>query len=148
MNFKLHQFPVPADSVEDSAIGWAVIVTKYQNQWMFVQHWNRETFEVPGGTREIGESVLDCAMRELYEETGSVTFKLYPLEVYSIKHPDNSLSYGQLFFADVSEMEALQPNSEIEEVALIDEHPDNLTYPSVHTALFERAAEFSQRLIQ
>ncbi len=142
MDFKIHQFPV--ESVQDSSIGWAVVVTRYKNRWIFVKHKNRDTFEVPGGTRDRNESTVDCARRELYEETGSAIFEIFPLEVYSIKHPDNSISYGQLFFANVTEITEL-PDSEINEVQLFDKLPDNLTYPFVHSVLFQRAVEFATK---
>ncbi len=45
------------------------------------------TWEVPGGTMEIGETVEECLLREIYEEVGlSVHIKRY---LYSWKIPRN-----------------------------------------------------------
>ncbi len=141
--FKVYQFP--AMEVEDSSIGWAVILAKYQNQWVFVKHKERDTFEAPGGTREKHEGIAECAKRELYEETGAMQFKITALEVYSIKHENHSVSYGQLFYAEISELSGL-PESEIKEVKLFNSCPKNLTYPFVHSVLFQRAVEYSENL--
>ena len=114
-NFKINNFP--ENPVPDSSIGWAVIVAKYLNQWIFVKHKDRESFETPGGTREKNESIIECAKRELFEETGAIDFEITPLEIYSIKHPDSSVTYGQLFYAHISKRTDL-PECEIEEMKL------------------------------
>lgn len=139
MNYKIHQFPVK--KVQDSKIGWAVVIARYQHQWVFVKHKNRDTFESPGGTREANESIIECAKRELYEETGSVKFEIFPLEIYSIKHSNDTISYGQLFFANVSKISDL-PDSEIEKIRLFDDLPNKLTYPFVHSVLFQRVVDY------
>ncbi|MFR7445451.1 MAG: NUDIX domain-containing protein [Sellimonas intestinalis] len=43
-----------------------------------------ETYEVPGGHREAGETIDETARRELYEETGATDFDLFPVCVYSV----------------------------------------------------------------
>ena len=46
------------DTVEDSFFRFAVILTRYQGQWVFCKHKERDTYEAPGGHREAGESIL------------------------------------------------------------------------------------------
>lgn len=72
------------DVVEESLIKFAVIISKSNGKWVFCKHKERDTYECPGGRREDGESVLDCAKRELYEETGAVDFAIAPICVYSV----------------------------------------------------------------
>ncbi len=139
-DFKINNFP--EKYVQDSCIGWAVIVAKYLNQWIFVKHKDRDTYEIPGGTRETNESVLECSKRELYEETGAIQYDITPLEIYSIRHSDSSVTYGQLFYANILKIIDL-PDSEISEVQLFKHLPDELTYPYVHPVLFQRALEYS-----
>ena len=72
------------DSVDDSLLKFAVIVSQSNGKWVFCKHKERDTYEVPGGHREAGESILETAKRELQKETGAVRFDMKPLCVYSV----------------------------------------------------------------
>ena len=56
------------DSVDDSLLKFAVIIAKSNGKWVFCKHKERTTYELPGGHREKGETILDTAKRELQEE--------------------------------------------------------------------------------
>ena len=71
-------------AVDDALLVFAVLVSRYQGQWVFCKHRDRDTWEIPGGHREAGESILDAARRELFEETGARAFDLRPVCVYSV----------------------------------------------------------------
>ena len=73
------------DSVDDSLLKFAVIIAKTKEKWVFCKHRDRDTYEVPGGHREIGEDILETAKRELQEETGAVDFDIRHICVYSVK---------------------------------------------------------------
>ncbi len=62
------------NTVDDSLLKFAVILSRYQGKWLFCQHRDRDTYECPGGRREAGEKIEHTARRELYEETGAVGF--------------------------------------------------------------------------
>ena len=63
------------ESTEDSLLKFAVIISKTQNRYVFCKHKDRNTWEIPGGHREQGETIMDTARRELYEETGALNFE-------------------------------------------------------------------------
>lgn len=50
----------------------AVIVRDFNQSFLIVHSSHRGTWDCPGGRRESGESVEECALRELREETGLV----------------------------------------------------------------------------
>ena len=132
------------DSVDDSLLKFAVIITKHNGKWVLCKHKERSTYEVPGGHRETGENIFETAKRELYEETGATDFEIKPVCVYSVTAPDNfdgQETFGMLYFADIKEFE-LELHSEIEKIELFDELPTNWTYPLIQPKLLK---EFERR---
>ena len=71
------------DSINDSMLKFAVIIARHNGKWVFCKHKERNTWEAPGGHREDGEDILETAKRELYEETGAITFDITPICIYS-----------------------------------------------------------------
>ena len=129
------------DSVEDSLLKFAVIIAKKDGKWVLCKHRDRNTYEVPGGHREPGETIMDTANRELYEETGAIKYSIKPICVYSVTAPDNFdgvETFGGLFYADIQELET-ELHSEIEKVLLLDELPQKWTYPLIQPRLIEEA---------
>ena len=64
------------DTVDDSLLKFAVIISQSNGKWVFCKHKERDTYEVPGGHREAGENILEAAKRELQEETGAVKYEI------------------------------------------------------------------------
>ena len=98
------------------------LLRKYNNQFIIINNKKRGGWEVPGGTREIGETILYTASRELYEETGAVRFGLTPFGIYQLNE-----SFGMVFFAEVEEMSTL-PGFEIEEIKFEDDLPEGMNF--------------------
>lgn len=130
------------DSVDDNLLKFAVIVSKYNNQWVFCKHKQRSTYEIPGGHREAGETILETAKRELFEETGAVKFDIKPICVYSVQGDDGVIyneeeTFGMLFFANISIFDKL-PEFEMEKIELFLDLPAELTYPQIQPMLFDK----------
>ena len=132
------------DHIADELLKFAVIISKSNGKWVFCKHKERNTFEVPGGHREIGEDILDTAKRELYEETGATEFSIKPICVYSVT-ADNSFNgeetFGMLYYAEITAFEK-ELHSEIEKIILADELVDNWTYPEIQPKLLQKAKKF------
>ncbi|EKQ54709.1 MULTISPECIES: NUDIX domain-containing protein [unclassified Clostridium] len=136
------------NTIEDNKLLFAVIVTKFNGQWIYVRHKERSTWEIPGGHREENENINDTASRELVEGTGAVKFKLIPICTYSVESDENvnyTESFGQLFY---SEVEALNDDLhfEISEIKLFEDIPDKLTYPLIQPFLHKKVLEFLQEM--
>ena len=130
------------DTVDDDLLKFAVIISQSNGKWVMCKHKERDTYEVPGGHREEGEDILETAKRELQEETGAVKFDIKPLCVYSVtgKNSVNETgeeSFGLLCFAEIEEFSG-KLDSEIEKVELMDELPENWTYPLIQPILLEK----------
>lgn len=126
-------------SIDDSLLRFAVIAARYRDKWVFCRHKKRTTWEIPGGHREPGETIEAAALRELQEETGAINAELQQISVYGVTRDNQcETSYGALFFAEITELGALREDVEIGEVRLFDRLPDDLTYPEIQGALYDR----------
>ena len=131
------------EKVEDKFLKFAVIISKTNGKWVFCKHKERESYEVPGGHRELGETIVDTATRELKEETGAVEFNIKPVCVYSVKgktrlnENKEDESFGMLFVAEIFSFGEI--NSEIEKIIITDTLVENWTYPLIQPKLIEEA---------
>lgn len=130
------------DTVDDSLLKFAVIISQSNGKWVFCKHKERDTYEDPGGHREVGEDILETAKRELQEETGAIHFDIKPICVYSVtgKNSVNETgeeTFGLLCFAEITEFSG-KLGSEIEKVELMNELPESWTYPMIQPKLIEK----------
>jgi 8-oxo-dGTP diphosphatase len=119
---------------------YAVIASRYHNQWIFVRHRERKTWEIPGGHIEPGETPDEAASRELKEETGAIDFTILPVAAYVVEK-DEIKTFGWLYFAEIQKLDKL-PDSEIAEITLMKHLPGKLTYPLIQPILFDAVIKF------
>lgn len=134
------------EDAEDQLLEFAVVISMYRGKWVFCKHKQRNSYEIPGGHREADESILDAAMRELYEETGALQYTISPVCVYSVTGKNRisttgKETYGMLYFAEIQTFEK-ELHSEMESVHFFEELPSVWTYPLIQPQLI---AEYTRR---
>jgi 8-oxo-dGTP diphosphatase len=124
---------------------YVVTFAIYNGKWILCKHKKRDTWETAGGHIEQGESALEAARRELYEETGSLEFDIIPVCdycVYCESHESNDAdcANGVVFMANIYTLGEI-PKSEMEKIGFFDKLPSNLTYPDITNTLFPYVLE-------
>ena len=115
----------------------------HNGKWILCKHKERNTWETSGGHIEPGETPIEAARRELYEETGSLEFDIETICDYwacDEPHETKNVSWanGVVFLAYVNRLGGL-PECEMEKISLFDEIPPNLTYPDITKTTFPYA---------
>lgn len=128
---------LPAESVTSEKLNYVVMGARYLDQWIFVRHRDRTSWEMVSGHIEDGETADQAAVRELSEEAGVVNSSMKILCDYEVT-VDTKKEYGRFYVVEISELDP-RLEYEIEELVLADALPLTLTYPEVHTLLFQRA---------
>ena len=117
---------------------YAVIIAKHEGKLLWCRHKDRDTWEVPGGHIEPGETAIEAAARELQEETGATDFTIAPVCWYRLHFNDGGLgSISLLCAAEVHAMGKL--HSEIAEIRTFEGVPTDLTYPDIQPYLLAEA---------
>jgi 8-oxo-dGTP diphosphatase len=125
----------------DSSLTYSVISARYKNKWIFVRHHLRDTYEIPGGHIEQGETSHEAACRELMEETGAILFSLECIATYSVTI-NGETGWGILYIADVTETGPIPDMSEIAEAIYLDSLPERNTHPEIQPHLFRKTIEY------
>lgn len=116
---------------EESEYTRVICVSKYKDKYVFSYNKKRDGWEIPGGHIEEGESWIDAAKREMYEETGATSINVEPICVYKIS------TYGILCYCEILEIGELPEESEMTKVMISNQIPDNLTFPDSFKVFLE-----------
>ena len=115
---------------------YVVVISTYCGKIMLSRHKARTTWETQGGHVEPGETPMEAAKRELYEESGAIRFEICPIcDYWAGDEQTGEGATGMVFHAEIYECGML-PESEIAEVQFFNDLPENLTYPAITPELF------------
>lgn len=108
-----------------------VCVSRYKDKFVFSYNKKRNGWEIPGGHIEKGETWIEAAKREVYEETGATKIKIEPVCIYKIN------SFALLCFCEILEIDELPKEYEMDKIMFSDELPNKLTFPEAYKIYFE-----------
>ncbi len=114
---------------------YVVILSESHGKIILSRHKERTTWETQGGHIEPGETPLQAAHRELFEESGATEYTLMPLCDYWAGSEDGkSGACGVVFTAEIQKLGPL-PESEMAETRLFESLPEQMTYPAITAAI-------------
>lgn len=124
---------------------YVVTLSEYQGKILLSRHKDRTTWETQGGHVEPGETPLEAAKRELFEESGAVEYEIEPLcDYWAGEEGTDDWANGMVFRAVIQKLGPM-PESEMAEVKQFDALPENLTYPQITPVLFQYLGETLRR---
>ncbi|MCM3639076.1 NUDIX hydrolase [Sporosarcina luteola] len=94
-------------------------VIKCDEKFLLCYNTWRKQWELPAGNREENETPKECAIRELYEETGQIVSDLEFKGLLKVKNLSNDeVKYNPIYFNTLDELQPFQENSETSVIKL------------------------------
>jgi 8-oxo-dGTP diphosphatase len=116
--------PVPESELASDIykpMRFTFVVIRHNQDFLLVHHRQRQTWELPGGHIEAGESARDCAIRELFEETGQRVDSLDFRAVLKYRsESENRFYYGTLYAGQLPSPAPFHENEEISQITFWD----------------------------
>jgi len=109
---------------------FVVVTARYRGGLLLCRKKGRDTWETPGGHIEPGESAMEAAKRELWEETGAAEFEIEGAFDYYCAD-DLGWANGQVFAAEVTRLGKVPDEFEMEEVRAFSSLPEKMSYPHI-----------------
>ncbi|WP_202708968.1 NUDIX domain-containing protein [Sporosalibacterium faouarense] len=124
-NIQISLSPKSAGDIEDSS--GSLVFPFYNDNFVMTFHMKRKGWEFPAGTREEGETPLECAKRESFEEAGAILKNVKALGYYTVNNGDKKLKYA-IYKAEIDRFEPKPSWSETDLVKLFTELPEDISY--------------------
>jgi len=102
-------------------IAGSFAVIKCNDEYLMCYNIWRNQWELPAGSREGEETPKECAIRELFEETGQAVPDLeFKGLLKSEKKANGEVKYNPVYFATIEKLQPFRENEEISEIKLWD----------------------------
>lgn len=104
-----------------SPIAGSFAVIKCEEKVLMVYNKWRQQWELPAGKREGTETAKQCAVRELFEESGQFVENLEFKGLLKLKRVSNGrIKFNPVFFAEVEQLQPFIANDETSQIQLWD----------------------------
>jgi len=90
------------------------VIAEYENKLLLVFTQKRWHWELPSGGIKEGESPRDCAIRELFEESGQSVNNMDFVGLVKVRRNTAEIVFSAIFTACLTTMTSFQPNEEIQ----------------------------------
>lgn len=110
---------IEINSYQPLAGSFAVI--KCEGKTLLCYNSWRNQWEIPAGQREDYETPKECAIRELYEETGQVVTDLNFIGLLKVKNKMNGImKFNPVYSTSIEKLQPFKENEETTEIKLWD----------------------------
>ena len=119
-------------------IAGSYAVIKCEEKYLLCYNNWRKQWELPAGQREERETPKECALRELYEETGQIVTDLEFKGLLKVKNIMNgNVKYNPVYFTTIEKLQPFIENEETSDILLWDLIEDIGYVDSVDMKIFE-----------
>lgn len=105
--------------------GHVLVICSFRNQWVLTRNRIRG-LEFPGGKREMGETIEEAAIREVYEETGGVVCDLKFWGQYKVHSSKPFVK--SIYYTELTEMKIKKDYLETDGPVLLDILPADIKH--------------------
>lgn len=95
-------------NIDDRLINKVHAVCMYDGKVVIVNHPEWNIWGIPGGTREVGESLEATLRREIQEETNCEVLSIIPTSYQKFSNQEGEVSYRVQFFCNVKPIGAFE----------------------------------------
>lgn len=96
-------------------------VIKCDDKYLLCYNTLRKQWELPAGQREKNETPKECAIRELFEETGQSVSKIDFKGLLKVRNViSGEIKYNPVYFTTLEKLQPFQKNNETSEILLWD----------------------------
>jgi 8-oxo-dGTP diphosphatase len=104
----------------DYPITHALVVAKNKNGFLLLHNSWKNHWELAGGIRETGETLRECAVREMLEETNQSPERIEFRGLMKFNLKNGKTEYGGLFSAEIDIERPFQENEEANKIIFWD----------------------------
>ncbi len=110
----------------------SMVLIEYESKYLIIHNKYRKQWELPSGGKETGESLRECAYRELKEETNQVASKMVFRGLFKVKDKKRDIIKYQGFFTGTLEnIKEFLENDETDEIKFIKDIDSVTNFDSV-----------------